>query len=249
MTARYLGPCRRRPLRLPADRRRPRLRTGPTAPGWRSTSASTSSTSPSARAWARASGRCRRTPDVLNYCWREYGNRVGAWRCLELFEQLGLPAGIARQHRALRPLPRAGRGLCGARRRAHRPRPHQRRAPGRAGRGRRARAARALPRPHRAPTAARRRRAGCRPGSRRAACTPDLLAEAGYRYTLNWCHDDQPVRMRTRGGEPLWSVPYPQELNDIPMIVARQMDAKDFAAHGRRQLRRDARAVAPRSRW
>ena len=25
------------------------------------------------------------------------------------------------------------------------------------------------------------------------------------------------------------SVPYPQELNDIPMIVARQMDAKDFA--------------------
>jgi allantoinase len=24
-------------------------------------------------------------------------------------------------------------------------------------------------------------------------------------------------------------VPYPQELNDIPMIVARQMDGKDFA--------------------
>ncbi len=24
-------------------------------------------------------------------------------------------------------------------------------------------------------------------------------------------------------------MPYPQELNDIPMIVARQMDAKDFA--------------------
>jgi allantoinase len=58
--------------------------------------------------------------------------------------------------------------------------------------------------------------------------TPDLLAETGYRYTLNWCHDDQPHPMRTRGG-PLWSVPYPQELNDIPMIVARQMDAKDFA--------------------
>jgi allantoinase len=59
--------------------------------------------------------------------------------------------------------------------------------------------------------------------------TPDLLAETGYRYTLNWCHDDQPVPMRTRGGGTLWSVPYPQELNDIPMIVARQMDAKDFA--------------------
>ena len=31
-------------------------------------------------------------PDVLNYSWREYGNRVGAWRCLELFDALGLPA-------------------------------------------------------------------------------------------------------------------------------------------------------------
>ncbi len=60
--------------------------------------------------------------------------------------------------------------------------------------------------------------------------TPDLLAEAGYGYTLNWCHDDQPIRMRTRSGRTLWSVPYPQELNDIPMIIARQMDAKDFAA-------------------
>ncbi len=59
--------------------------------------------------------------------------------------------------------------------------------------------------------------------------TPDLLAETGYGYTLNWCHDDQPHPMRTRSGQALWSVPYPQELNDIPMIMARQMDAKDFA--------------------
>ncbi|MDP2031921.1 MAG: polysaccharide deacetylase, partial [Polaromonas sp.] len=58
--------------------------------------------------------------------------------------------------------------------------------------------------------------------------TPDLLAETGYRYTLNWCHDDQPVRQTTSHGS-LWSIPYPQELNDIPMIVARQMDGKDFA--------------------
>jgi hypothetical protein len=36
-------------------------------------------------------------------------------------------------------------------------------------------------------------------------------AETGYRYNLNWAHDDQPVRMRTRSGETLWSIPYPQE--------------------------------------
>jgi len=61
-----------------------------------------------------------------------------------------------------------------------------------------------------------------------SAVTPDLLREAGFRYTLNWCHDDQPTLMRTRAGA-LWSIPYPQELNDIPMIIGRQMDAKDFA--------------------
>ena len=35
--------------------------------------------------------------------------------------------------------------------------------------------------------------------------------------------------MRTRGGDALWAVPYPQELNDIPMIVGRQMDGSAFA--------------------
>ena len=30
-------------------------------------------------------------PDVLNYSWREYGNRVGAWRLLELMDSLALP--------------------------------------------------------------------------------------------------------------------------------------------------------------
>jgi hypothetical protein len=50
--------------------------------------------------------------------------------------------------------------------------------------------------------------------------TPDLLQEAGYHYLLDWCHDDQPVWMKTRAGRIL-SLPYPQELNDIPQIVAR----------------------------
>jgi len=59
--------------------------------------------------------------------------------------------------------------------------------------------------------------------------TPDLLAEAGYEYNLNWCHDDQPGLMSTRSGKALWSIPYPQEINDIPMLVGRQMDMQPFA--------------------
>jgi allantoinase len=33
-------------------------------------------------------------PDVLNYAWRDYGNRVGVWRLLELFDQLKLPTAL-----------------------------------------------------------------------------------------------------------------------------------------------------------
>ena len=36
----------------------------------------------------------RRELDVLNYSWRDYGNRVGAWRMLEMFEALDLPVGL-----------------------------------------------------------------------------------------------------------------------------------------------------------
>ncbi|MES2712985.1 MAG: polysaccharide deacetylase, partial [Pseudomonadota bacterium] len=31
-------------------------------------------------------------PDVLNYAWRDYGNRIGGWRLLTLLDQLALPA-------------------------------------------------------------------------------------------------------------------------------------------------------------
>ena len=59
--------------------------------------------------------------------------------------------------------------------------------------------------------------------------TPDLLAEEGYTYLLDWCMDDQPVWMATRNGRRILSIPYPQELNDIPSIVARKDSASQFA--------------------
>jgi hypothetical protein len=59
--------------------------------------------------------------------------------------------------------------------------------------------------------------------------TPDLLAEAGYKYLLDWCMDDQPVWFRCRGDRRILAVPYPQELNDIPAIVGRKENGADFA--------------------
>ncbi|KCB28119.1 polysaccharide deacetylase family protein [Bordetella hinzii] len=167
-------------------------------------------------------------PDVLNYAWREYGNRVGAWRCLELFDALGLPAGVIANTAILDHCPELI-DACVARgdeliAHGHTNAEHQ---------GGYDEATERALLEHCA------QRFAARTGSRPAGwlspwiaespLTCDLLAETGYRYTLNWCHDDQPIALRTRCAAPLWSVPYPQEVNDIPMIVARQMDGKDFA--------------------
>jgi peptidoglycan/xylan/chitin deacetylase (PgdA/CDA1 family) len=167
-------------------------------------------------------------PDVLNYSWREYGNRVGAWRCLDLFDSLGLPAAALLNTALYDHCPElvaacvargdelVGHGHSNAERQGVLAEEDEREL---------LRSCRERMRAEsgQAPTG------WLSPWISESPRTPDLLAETGYAYTLNWCHDDQPVPMRTRSGQMLWSVPYPQELNDIPMIVARQMDAKDFA--------------------
>ncbi|MGC1175233.1 polysaccharide deacetylase family protein [Polaromonas sp.] len=166
-------------------------------------------------------------PDVLNYAWREYGNRVGAWRCLELFDALKLPTGALVNTALYDHCPELVAAFAA--------RGDELIAHGHTNAERQAGMDEAQ---ERAMLADCRARMASESGSvpsgwlspwiSESLATPHLLAETGYRYTLNWCHDDQPVRMQTRHGS-LWSIPYPQELNDIPMMVARQMDGKDFA--------------------
>ena len=33
-------------------------------------------------------------PDVVNFSWRDYGNRVGFWRILEMFDEFEIPLGM-----------------------------------------------------------------------------------------------------------------------------------------------------------
>ena len=167
-------------------------------------------------------------PDVLNYSWREYGNRVGAWRCLSLFDELALPTGALintalYDHcpELIAALVRRGDELIG----------HGHTNAERQGQFSEADElalltdcrARILNESGIAPSG------WLSPWISESTLTPDLLAEAGYRYTLNWCHDDQPTLMQTRSGTGLWSIPYPQEINDIPMLIGRQMDMAPFA--------------------
>jgi allantoinase len=43
--------------------------------------------------------------------------------------------------------------------------------------------------------------------------SPDLVAEAGFKYCTDWYHDDQPFPMKVRTGN-LITVPYSMEIND-----------------------------------
>lgn len=166
-------------------------------------------------------------PDVLNYAWRDYGNRVGAWRMLDCFDRLGLPATVLANSAMYAYAPElmaafrargdevAGHGRTNAERQSVLDEADER-ALVTESTAIIAQAEGAAPEGWLSPWIAESR------------VTPDLLAEAGYRYTMNWCMDDQPVWMRTRAGR-LLAIPYPQEVNDIPAIVARKDGAGAFA--------------------
>jgi hypothetical protein len=54
------------------------------------------------------------------------------------------------------------------------------------------------------------------PGLGETFDTPDILAEEGIEYVLDWVNDDLPYPMKVKKGE-LYSVPYSLDLNDIPI--------------------------------
>jgi allantoinase len=166
-------------------------------------------------------------PDVLNYSWLDYGNRVGAWHILELCRSLDLPLTVLVNSCIYEVCPEliaalreagceiAAHGRTNAERQGQLPEAEERKLI--------AEATSEIARHEgKAP------RGWLGPWISESDVTPDLLKEAGYRYVLDWCHDDRPVALATRAG-PLLSVPYPQEANDANAIVVRRMTASDFA--------------------
>ena len=166
-------------------------------------------------------------PDVLNFAWRDYGNRVGVWRLLAAFEEFDLPVSLLVNSEIY--------GYCPQVVAAFRARGDEIVGHGRSNAERQGaldEAAEAALIAEATATIARHEGnppAGwLGPWISHSRVTPDLLKEAGYGYLLDWCHDDQPTWFKTRAG-PILAVPYPQEVNDIPMIVGRKMGAAEFA--------------------
>ncbi|WP_294270450.1 polysaccharide deacetylase family protein [uncultured Sphingomonas sp.] len=165
-------------------------------------------------------------PDVMNYAWRDYGNRVGAWRLFELFNRLELKTTALLNAEVLDRCP----GLA----EACRDRGDEIAAHG----GTNAKAQGSLGHDQErrliADVTDRLAALGDRPVGwlgpwiSESEATPDLLKAAGYRYVLDWAHDDQPTRLSTRHGN-LLSIPYSQEINDLPAVIQRKQEAEGFA--------------------
>jgi allantoinase len=65
--------------------------------------------------------------------------------------------------------------------------------------------------------------------------TLDFLADEGCLYVADWVNDDQPYMMDI-GGRPLVSIPYSYEINDAPFINTRLGTIDEFETAIRRQF-------------
>ncbi|GAA5237156.1 polysaccharide deacetylase [Verticiella sediminum] len=152
-------------------------------------------------------------PDMLGYGIRDWGNRVGIWRFMELFDRLRLRCTVSLSMSVLDMYPEIAEAMLGRRwellshglynTRYHWSLPEDEE---------RAAIAECLE--------IHRRVAGSElqgwfsPAASNTLATPDLVAEAGLRYLCDLYHDDEPTRLKVRGGGTLWSLPYSMEIND-----------------------------------
>ena len=166
-------------------------------------------------------------PDVMNYAWRDYGNRVGAWRLFDLFNRLQLRTTALLNADVLDRCP----GLA----EACRDRGDEIAAHGGSNAVAQGKMFRSGESALIADVTERLSALGARPTGwlgpwiSESRNTPDLLKAAGYRYVMDWAHDDQPTRLTTSHGD-LLSVPYSQEINDLPAVIERRQEAETFAA-------------------
>ena len=183
------------------------------------------------------------SPDIPNWAWHEYGNRVGFWRMLEVFDQHAIPAVLAVNGACLATYPQIaqaalerhweflGHGFI---------QKNMQKVDDEA------EAIRLTTEAIRSLTG-RPPRGWLGPGLTETWQTPDLLQEAGYDYVCDWVLDDQPIDLATRSGKTIAGIPYTQECNDVAMMLIQHHSAREYydrAMDQFEQLHHDARDSA-----
>ncbi len=165
-------------------------------------------------------------PNQRGFAWRDYGNRVGAWRLLELAEAFDLPYALLTNSELYDYCPEmikafsdrgdeiVGHGRTNSERQVDMSTNEERACIFEA-------------------AATIEKHEGARPRGWLAPYISqshdslDLLKEAGFGYMMDWALDDQPVWFRTRHG-PILSVPYAHDLNDSLECVSRRTPSQLF---------------------
>lgn len=181
-------------------------------------------------------------PDIPNWAWHEYGNRVGFWRFVEVLDSFKIRAALAINGSAIQayePIARAalerrwefiGHGFG---------QKNMQKVP-----DEREDIAKTTAIIHQ--FTGQKPRGWLGPGLTETWETPDVLAEEGYDYVCDWVLDDQPVVLKTRGGT-IVNVPYTQECNDVAMMLIQHHSAAEYknrAIDQFEQLYSDARQSA-----
>lgn len=165
-------------------------------------------------------------PDLVNTAWRDYGNRVGAFRIFDMLAALGIPPAVLLNTDVYDEAP----AVVDAARAAGAEIVGHGRSNSDSLSGLTAEAERAYLR-----DVADRIHAheGFAPGGWSSPWlnhtdeTLNLLVDSGYRYLLDLRLDDQPVWMITESG-PLLAIPYNAELNDSSTMIGTQTAASLF---------------------
>jgi allantoinase len=164
-------------------------------------------------------------PDILGYAVRDYGNRVGVWRMFDVLDRLGIRGSVSLSMSVYERYPKIMEAiesrnwdiLCHGLDNTHY-------LWGMAEEEERATIDECQE--------IYRRLTGKElvgwfsPSATFTSRTPDLVAEAGFRYYCDFYHDDQPSWIRTRAGE-LMTLPYQMDVNDA-MVYRHHFDAAEF---------------------
>lgn len=162
-------------------------------------------------------------PDIPNWAWHEYGNRVGFWRMLEVLDGLNIKAVLAINGTAVKayePISRAaherGWEFMGH---GYTQKNMQKVANEAEDIARTTEVIKAF--------TGQRPRGWLGPGLTETWETPDSLVAAGYEYVCDWVLDDQPVVLKTRT-KPIVNIPYTQECNDVAMMLIQHHQAVEY---------------------
>jgi len=162
-------------------------------------------------------------PDIPNWAWHEYGNRVGFWRLLEALDNHGIKAVLAINGKAIGSYDAISRAALdrGWEFMGHGfgQKNMQKVADEREDIRKTAQAIKQFT--GKAP------RGWLGPGLTETWETPDLLAEEGFKYVCDWVLDDQPVVLKTRS-KPIVNIPYTQECNDVAMMLIQHHKASEY---------------------